>query len=325
MLHLARKKSLGLFVLLIGNLAILLVVLMLIEKQQVYTDDAFAKVLPGEYETKSEYLYPAESRDKDIVIDLEQLAVKFEHRLENEPGKVAWGVYDPTSKERITYLGDEVLPPASISKLVYAVLLLRDVDKGIYQLSDKMAINSALKAYESDDLYHFSPGTKLSLARYLEYLIVESDNTAMLHIENLLGGYMRVNSRARAELGDVFLQRWPHQTTINDVVDIAVGINDETFLEAESNQFLINLMINTAPRFHNRIKAGAARIEGITVAHKIGNLVVGEGLVINDVGILSWGDDKTLILGFITIGMPSEQYAADLIADLTEIAIQYMD
>lgn len=255
-------------------------------------------------------------------IDITALESQLTERTEGVEADIAFGIYHPKSKLKIVINPGEVLPPASLSKLPYAILTLRDIDAGLYSLSDEIAIDNDLKPYTSDVLYDMPHGTKLTIQQYLEYLIIESDNTAMYHLERLLGGFEKVNSRSRVEIGNVVLQRWPHITTIEDVLDLMIFIESEELLSSESQRLLIERMVNTSPRFHNRIKAGLAD-EDAVVAHKIGNLISNRGIVVNDAAIIYDDDMESLVIAVITVGMENEQKANQLIADLARISYQF--
>ena len=213
--------------------------------------------------------------------------------------------------------GDQIKPPASISKIPYAILVLRDIDQNKYNLDSTYNIRGSSKAYTFDFSYSFPIGTPITLDEYIKYLIQKSDNTAMMHLEAFLGGNTEYNQRVENELGLTNLFRRPHTTTANQVDIMLQNIYFQNYLSKESNDYLIETMTNTETRFHDRIKAGVP--EDAIVAHKIGNL----SGVFQDTGIV-YGD-KTDFSITILNQRTSETEAKKTIPEITETVYKFLN
>lgn len=233
-------------------------------------------------------------------------------------------VYDLKRKEGFDLEGDKVMPPASISKLPYALLVLRDIDQKKYTLADTITISSSYKAYDSDYLYSFANGSKVSLDQLLTYLIDKSDNTAMLHLENFLGGLDKVNNRTKTELGLEKISRNPHDTTANVVGEMLINIYKQKYLKTKTNDYLINLMVNTDSVFHDRIKKGVTEFPEAKVAHKIGNLWNNDGLVRNDAGIVC-GKYTDFVIVVLARGLPDSYKGSEIISGVTNLVYKRLN
>ncbi len=231
-------------------------------------------------------------------------------------GRISLYVYDLQRKKGVGINENEVFIPASLTKLSYALLALRDVDQGKLSLDQLIPIRFSLKAYPSDSMYYFSNFRSYPLRLYLEMLIQESDNTAMNHLENLLGGYDVVKARIQNELGVSDFYRSPSVGRAVDINFVLKNIYSQSYLQPNTNEYLLAIMTNTNSKFHDRIKAGINGLENVRVAHKIGNLKSDNGLAINDAGIV-YGEMTDFSLVIMTKDMPNSILPAQLIADLT--------
>ncbi|NJK71789.1 MAG: serine hydrolase [Thermales bacterium] len=88
---------------------------------------------------------------------------------------------------------DLIRTPGSVSKIPYAILTLKMVEQNKLQLDSNLQINPIDKAYPSDELWSRANGSQIPIKELLEYLIIESDNTAMTILENNFGGLNETN------------------------------------------------------------------------------------------------------------------------------------
>jgi beta-lactamase class A len=193
-------------------------------------------------------------------------------------------IKDLKTNSSVEINADEIFYPASISKLPIAVLILRDIESGLIKLDDNLVLIDEMKAYDSDILFALPSGTELSIGELLRLMLVESDNTAMMILEELLGGNELVNYRTLNELGVSKLSRYPMETTAREVDKILENIIRGKYLNKELNSLLIQHMSNTSLGSQDRIAKGVPK--GIKVAHKIGELVTEYGYVYQDCGIV---------------------------------------
>lgn len=228
-----------------------------------------------------EYKIKIELNEVDIVT----LKTDVEEILGSELSKYSIYVYDFKRDQELKINADEIKYPASVSKVPYAILTLQNVDKGEINLDSTYPITAGYKAYSSDPMYHFATNSKQTFATYLDYLIKESDNTAMMHLEYYLGGVNTYNQKVQNDLS-FYLLRDPHETTAADVGTMLRGIYNQEYLSKEMNDYLLDLMFNTASRFDDRIVAGVENYSEAKVAHKIGQITTQYGMAYHDAGIV---------------------------------------
>ena len=231
--------------------------------------------------------------------ELEELTSRIRTLLGDEVDDYGVQITGLRSGKQVSLNAETTLPPASVSKLPYALLVLRDVQNGVISLEDKYPILGVTKAYPSDALYHVRSGTQLSFRELLTYLVHASDNTAMMTLERYLGGRDAFNERVRTELG-VELFRDPHETRAAEVGKLLSGVWAGDYLDFYHNHFLIyELMGRTYQAFDDRIVDGVKEYDDIFVAHKIGSINSREtGFTYHDAGIIygPWDDLAIVVL-----------------------------
>jgi beta-lactamase class A len=233
------------------------------------------------YQEKEEnYIKTFDVKIIEKLIDFNKLKKEIVHILGEQKNNYAVVVWDLKRQKGFDINGDVIKPPASISKIPYAILTLRDIDKGKNTLDEVYKIRGDDKAYDTDILYSYENGADVTLDQYIKFLIQQSDNTAMMHLEDFLGGNQIYNQRVRDELGLTNLFRDPHTTSANQVSILLQNIYSQKYLSKKLNDYLIDTMINVDATFQDRIKEGVP--ENVPVAHKIGNL---EGIY-QDAGIV---------------------------------------
>ena len=253
--------------------------------------------------------------------ELAALREKIKVLLGSEAENYGVSIVGLRSGKELSLNAATILPPASVSKLPYALLVLRDAQNGVISLEDTYPVLGVTKAYPSDALYHVRSGTQLTYRELLEYLIHASDNTAMMTLERYLGGRDAFNERVRTELG-VELFRDPHETTATEVGKLLAGVWAGDYLDFYHNHFLIyELLGRTYQTFDDRIVAGVEDYDDIFVAHKIGSINSREtGLTYHDAGIIygPWDDLAVVVLNQHT----TESEATQKIQEITRLAYE---
>lgn len=200
-------------------------------------------------------------------VDFQTLKTEVEGVLGSEQPKYAVYVYDLKRGAGFAINGDEIFYPGSTSKLPYAIITLRDVDSGKRSMA--------------------------SVSPILERLIPFSSNAAMMQLEGMLGGSAVYDQRVKDELGIDNYFRFPHVVQANDVGEIYKGLYFQQFLSKESNDYLLNLLLNVGPAYDNRIKQGIP--DDIPVAHKTGWVSTANGEAYNDTALI-FGEQTDFIL-----------------------------
>jgi beta-lactamase class A len=173
---------------------------------------------------------------------------------------------------------DEVFTAASVIKLPIALFAYHEVEAGRLKLDDQWEMLADDVSDGTGVLRSEAPGTKFTVARLLDVLIRQSDNTAaevfrrVLTIEKI-DAYM-------AELGAPN-SRQVSVTTPRETASLFYQLWRGNILTPGHRDELLGLLQTTA--FSDRIPAGVP--SGVPVAHKIGMY----GSALNDAGIIFAG------------------------------------
>ena len=245
------------------------------------------------FENKSVETAAAYEEEQPGLINTDLLKNEIVKILNDEYSNYAVYIYDLKNKIEIGINQTDIFYPASICKIPYAILILKDIDSGVLSFDDTIRLENSTVAYSFDYMANLPLNKDYEIEFYLSNLIQKSDNTAMMIIEKFLGGTDTVNERFKTELGITNFFRDPHTATALEIGKILKAIYYRTILSDSSSEYLLNLMRNPLPEYQDRIPAGLP--EGIEAAHKIGQLSFPEGLVYEDAGIV-FGDKTDYIL-----------------------------
>lgn len=245
------------------------------------------------------------------------------------------------SGRRVSVLGHEYFPMASVFKFPTALKVLRRVDTGTLALNKRIII-------EPDDFsLGFSPvrdkangkPVTFTVGELLELMVVTGDNTAADTLLAEVGGPQAVTRRIRElAIGGIRVDRSEKQIVrdlrkpggesafLRDVRDsstpdamadlLAAFWQRRAGLSDESHELLVELMTKVK-RGERRIKAGVPG--GARVAHRTGTM---QGST-NDVGIVTMPDGSHIAIAVFTKGRTksSVEEAEDDIAAATRAAI----
>jgi beta-lactamase class A len=255
--------------------------------------------------------------------NLESLNQQILSILSNEQDLYAFYIYDLKNNKELSHNETISKPPASISKIPYAILTLRDIQSEKHSLDSTYPIQESYKPYETDGMYFYPNGSQVKLSEYLERLITQSDNTAMEHLEAHLGGYEEVNRRIKDELGLENLTKYPHETNAENVKEMFKKIYFQEYLDEEHNEYLLNLLMNTDSRFDDRIVEGVANKPDAKVAHKIGQIDTDNGQTYHDAGII-YGKNTDIIIVVLNEDI-DPQKAKTKISDITKLVYETLN
>ncbi len=229
-------------------------------------------------------------------------------------------LFEPSSDYSFGVNENAVFYPASISKLPIAILILRDLENKKLNLTDKIELKEANKAYESDEMFSQPTGSFFPISVYLKKMISQSDNTAMTTLEEILGGSERINTRTKNEL-KVNLSRSPQITTGKDIGKLLENLYKNNYLNSQNTEYLIEMMVDVANWLQDRIPKGLP--SDIEVAHKVGQIETDGGVVFADSGII-FGKKKDFILVFINQDVVQEEARLKII-EITKLAYNFFE
>lgn len=194
-------------------------------------------------------------------------------------------VYDLNREIDFGLNADENYRAASMVKVPIAIAILREVQEGslsletIYPLKDNLVFNYVVGAGVN------SAGYPYTIKDYLEFMIIESDNTSLNHLVMILvdkyGSAM--NDRLKQITGVDFYVN-PPEATPRNVATVLKGLYNHSFINQEYSEYLINTMKNALPDLKEGIGLGLP--ENIEFANKIGFLNTNEDLSYMDSAIV---------------------------------------
>lgn len=252
------------------------------KKKQPYTPQTIEQAPPTQDPTPLLKIF--EEVDDSLLGDLGVSAVHFE------------------SGQRIAHRGHERFPMQSVYKFPIAMVMLHDVDQGLFSLQDNITIHRTEyipRSGHSPLRDQFPKGVQMSLREVLTYNISQSDGTACDVLLRLLGGTEAVEKRvhrfgtdsisiATTEMVQVAndtiqYRNWSTPNGMNELLEV---FHAAEFLSDESSALLNELMSVSTPWFDRRIKGQLPK--GTPVAHKTGTAGTFNGLnrATNDVGII---------------------------------------
>lgn len=261
--------------------------------------------------------FTADEKNETVLIsNIEQIlgsdAEKYGIYIKDMKHKVEFGIHD-----------DKVFPSASIYKVPLAMLILKDIDDKKLSFEEKLPIKSMYKVYSTDILYFRANNTALTIQEYLYYLIVESDNVAMLALESMLGGTTVINNRFRTELGITNFFREPMTATAQEVGSVFKKLYNQSFLTRATNDYLLNLLLTTDPNFQTRIPALIPNDGSVKIAHKVGQIRNGNLWTYADAGII-FSDVNDFILVVLNKDI-TVQSGEEKISKIAQLSYEYLN
>lgn len=298
-----------------------------IDSEQIAIDTSLER--PGDFTftvpastSSDEYLLNIKLTITMPPVDFAALQTQTEELIADFDGVYSVYVYDLKREQGFAIAGDQEKAPASISKLPYAILTLHEIELGNMAIDDTYPISRNNKAYSSDLMYYFAHGKQVTLDEYMSYLIRESDNTAMQHLEAIHGGLDSYNEQIASELGISYLNRQPHRTNANSTGEVLTKIYRQELLAKEQNDILLNYMKTTNDKYADRIVAGVP--QDVEVAHKIGNDVYSTGLIYNDAGIV-YGELTDFVIVVLGDQVSSTTVGGREIAEITKLVYNQLN
>ncbi len=225
--------------------------------------------------------------------DIEKLEKQIRDYLGSKINDFGVYVYDSSSDETLSINGNTDFGPASIIKVPYAVLVLRDIDAGKYTLDTTFKVRNKDKFSTYDPIGSLPEGTPVKISKYLSDMISISSNTALQHLDTFLGTADVINPRINNELGIDPYYNYPQRTNSNAVGKMMKGILQETYLTKESNEYLLNLMRNAAADLKVGVSNGLP--SSIKFVNKVGFYDTDNDLAYQDAAII-WGEKTNYVL-----------------------------
>lgn len=229
-------------------------------------------------------------------------------------------IYDFDRELEIGINENEIFSPASIAKLPVAVLVLKDVDSGLRALEETFPVTNQLKFSTIDSIGALPNGTQLTIDTYLDHMIRESNNTAWYHLDQ---GVLesKTTQRTVEELGLNPFFNFPHEATPRNVGTLMRQIYNQQILEAETNEYLLNLLKNVVPSLRDGVEQGIPA--NTHIANKIGFLNTPNDLSYQDAAIV-WGERTDYVIIIMNKNTPWDKGVRDL-EELSRIVYRHLN
>lgn len=254
-------------------------------------------------------------------VDFEELRNLITQFLSNKRGEYGLYLKDFLRDQEITINGKQEFIPASMAKVPLAILVLKDIDAGLFSLDTTIPVDPKYRFGSVDSIGRLRNGTMVPIRRYLEEMIMESSNTAWLHLFAFMGGYeWTVTERTVKELGvnPFFLD--PYLVNADSAGKLFSNLYNQVYLTKQSNDFLLNLMKNAVAWAKQGV---GSRLSGVTYANKIGINFTGAKYNYVD-GAIVWGAKTDYLLVVLNDDVPWD-YGAQVLGELGLIIYNFLN
>jgi beta-lactamase class A len=239
--------------------------------------------------------------------------------------------------ESVNLDADQRFPMQSVYKLPIGRAVLRQVDRGLLRLDQKVRVQTSdfVSARQHSPIRDAHPrgGAKLSVRDLLRFMVSESDGTACDVLLGLVGGptsvtkYLRglgvagiVVANTEKEIGSDEATQYRNWATPRAAVALLRALHEGRGLSPPSSALLLRLMTQTS--------TGRRRIKGLlpartVVAHKTGSsrTVNGRTAATNDVGLITLPNGRHLALAvFVADSRANDATREGVIAKVTRAA-----
>ncbi len=283
------------------------------------------------FNNKGEYTYIFEYGDRIVQyeisvrykeVDLVSMKTEIESVLGEYRDQFSINLYDFKRELGWDYNKDKIVEPASIAKLPVAMLVMMDIDKGLYTLDTTYPILDSQKFSFSGNIGSLPEGTEVTIDYYLSNLLSMSDNNAWYILTYFLGGnWEAVNPRIMNELGVNPLFLDPPQGTAKNVGKLLQKLYLNEGISKESSEYILNKLEEAGDLA--RAGVGLGLPSGTTYYNKIGTLMAGDKYSYQDAAIvLGEYTDYSLVIMDEYIDWDLGQV---LLRDISSVVYRYLN
>lgn len=242
--------------------------------------------------------------------------------LNDESSNYGLYIYDLKRNVEISFNESNLFRAASMVKVPIAIAILKEVEDGSLSLDSYYNLKGNLIFTNLVGLGQYSVGTSFTLRQYLEAMIIESDNTALNHLDSILSKKYgnNLNMHLKELLGVNFFVN-PPETTPKEVGTVLEGLYNYRFLNKTNSDYLINLLMNAVPDLKEGIGLGIP--SNIQFANKIGFLDTNEDLSYMDSAIV-YGTKTDYIVVIMNKNQPWT-VARNNLKNLSSIIYKYLN
>ncbi len=219
--------------------------------------------------------------------------------------------------------GNKVFPTASVIKLPILVAFLQDVEAGKIRLNEQLTMTRDVIVGGSGYMQDAPIGSRYSVLRTLENMMITSDNTATNMIIKRMGGIDYVNRRfAQWGLQKTRIRNWlpdlrgTNTTTPQEMIKV-MGMLEQGELLSSQKQTALRIM----QQIKNRSLLPQGLGSGARIAHKTGDI----GFLLGDAGIVYMPNGKRYLISVLVGSRVYDDYdAMYYIRDVSRIVYSYL-
>jgi hypothetical protein len=214
----------------------------------------------------------------DYITNIQDLRLYLSDLGDKYPDNISIYYENINSGSNISVHKDLHLFPASLSKLVQAILIAEKVEKGVLSWDTELKALPEDLSDGSGDLYKTIGSNSMTVAKLMKELLVNSDNTA----QNIFKHYIEIpdyiNFQNETGLQDLYNDQG--LISAKEYTRILRVLYTSSYLKPESSQKILDCMSKAT--FRDYLSQGIP--DGVIFAHKYGENV--EQSIFSDSGIV---------------------------------------
>lgn len=215
---------------------------------------------------------------ENYLTNIEDLRTYLRELGEKYPDSITIYYENINSGSNISVNKDLRLFPASLSKLVQAILIVHKVEEGGLSYDQVLKVEPNDLSSASGNLYKTILERPLTTEKLLEELLVNSDNTAQNIFKHYLNAYDYIDFQNVTGLQDLYNENG--FISAKEYTRILRVLYTSNFLKPENSEKILNYMVNST--FKDYLSQGLP--QDIKFAHKYGenieyNIFADSGIV----------------------------------------------
>ncbi|MFA6521315.1 MAG: serine hydrolase [Candidatus Gracilibacteria bacterium] len=224
------------------------------------------------------FLNPAQSfyEKKDMIVDIQSLREELTKLGKNRRLTIYFEFLNTGAN--IAVNKELTLWPGSLMKMPIAMAVMKKIEKGEWRLDDELVLLEEDVSPDFGELYKEPVGTRYTIEKLLEEMLINSDNTARTIFMRNLGGEERFNVVDHLGIEDVINENQEVNSKRYSVFWRALF--SASYLSPEHSQKLLEILTETP--FENYLALGLPK--NVKFTHKIGvnepkNIYADSGIV----------------------------------------------
>ena len=235
----------------------------------------YSNIAQNNNANKFKHLSPKVSAEnfKEKFWSLSDLRNKIIMDEKDNAENFAFYIEDLTTGSWVGYQENEKFIGASLLKTPVALMVMRRVDEGIWDMNTKFILKPELKDKSFGNLWREPDGKEITLRELMEQMFIYSDDTAANIFINSIPGSERDNVYYRIGITNpeapiIADPSRPlfRKMSAKELISVYRTLYNANYLTAESSEYVLDLLTKT--KFDKSLRYGVP--SDIEVAHKVG-------------------------------------------------------